>query len=170
MTVPNPTCTNCGANLTTDDLRGNNCAYCGTVLPHRARAAQQVAVVQEMLADRNGNGIPDAFEGLVQNAQNNAVASFSAGAGVHVVSYQSVQQGAPPPMGAPFAAMQAAQMNAAQMQAAQMNAQMNAHAAQQVQAATRSATTGIVVAIVVVVLVLAMLVVAGAVFFLVAAR
>jgi cobalamin biosynthesis Mg chelatase CobN len=166
MTVPNPTCTNCGANLTTDDLRGNNCAYCGTVLPHRARAAQQVAVVQEMLADRNGNGIPDAFEGLVQNAQNNAVASFSAGAGVHVVSYQSVQQGAPPPMGAPFAPMQAAQMQAAQMQAAQMNA----HAARQVQAATRSATTGIVVAIVVVVLVLALFVVAGAAFFLFAAR
>ncbi len=48
--VPNPTCTNCGKNLTTDDLRRTDCAYCGTLLPHHARAAQQVAVVQQMLA------------------------------------------------------------------------------------------------------------------------
>lgn len=66
MNIPNPACTNCGKNLTTDDLRRTSCAYCGTLLPHHARAAQQVAVVQQMLADRNGNGIPDAFEGLVQ--------------------------------------------------------------------------------------------------------
>ncbi len=71
--VPNPTCTNCGKNLTTDDLRRTDCAYCGTLLPHHARAAQQVAVVQQMLADRNGNGIPDAFEGMVQGAQQNAM-------------------------------------------------------------------------------------------------
>ncbi len=72
MTVPTVSCTHCGKNFTTDDLRGTHCRYCGTVLAHHARAAQQVAVVQQMMADRNGNGIPDAYEGLVQNAQANA--------------------------------------------------------------------------------------------------
>lgn len=73
MTVPTVSCTNCGKNFTTDDLRGTSCRFCGTVLAHHARAAQQVAVVNQMLADRNGNGIPDAYEGLVANAQNNAM-------------------------------------------------------------------------------------------------
>ncbi|HVH42604.1 MAG TPA: hypothetical protein VM925_09675 [Labilithrix sp.] len=73
MTVPTVSCTNCGKNFTTDDLRGTNCRYCGTLLAHHARAAQQVAVVNQMLADRNGNGIPDAYEGLVANAQANAL-------------------------------------------------------------------------------------------------
>jgi hypothetical protein len=73
MTVPTVACTNCGKNFTTDDLRGTSCRYCGTVLAHHARAAQQVAVVNQMLADRNGNGIPDAYEGLVANAQANAM-------------------------------------------------------------------------------------------------
>ena len=73
MTVPTVSCTNCGKNFTTDDLRGTNCRYCGTLFTHHARAAQQVAVVNQMLADRNGNGIPDAFEGIVANAQANAM-------------------------------------------------------------------------------------------------
>lgn len=73
MTVPNVACTNCGKNFTTDDLRGTNCRYCGTLLAHHARAAQQVAVVNQMMVDRNGNGIPDAFEGIVANAQSNAM-------------------------------------------------------------------------------------------------
>jgi len=73
MTVPTVSCTNCGKNFTTDDLRGTSCKYCGTVLAHHARAAQQVAVINQMMADRNGNGIPDAFEGLVANAQANAM-------------------------------------------------------------------------------------------------
>jgi hypothetical protein len=73
MTVPSVSCTNCGKNFTTDDLRGTNCRYCGTVLAHHARAAQQVAVINQMMADRNGNGIPDAYEGLVANAQANAM-------------------------------------------------------------------------------------------------
>jgi hypothetical protein len=42
-------------NLTMDDLRGDNCRSCGTVLPHRARAAQQVAVVQQMLGPMAAN-------------------------------------------------------------------------------------------------------------------
>ena len=90
MTVPTVSCTNCGKNFTTDDLRGTSCKYCGTLLAHHARAAQQVAVINQMMADRNGNGIPDAYEGLVANAQANAI-------------HQAFGMGAPPygaPMGA----------------------------------------------------------------------
>lgn len=73
MTVPTVACTNCGKNFTTDDLRGTSCKYCGTLLAHHARAQQQVAVINQMMADRNGNGIPDAYEGIVANAQANAM-------------------------------------------------------------------------------------------------
>ena len=73
MTVPTVSCTNCGKNFTTDDLRGTSCRYCGTLLAHHARAAQQVAVINQMMADRNGNGIPDAYEGVIANAQANAL-------------------------------------------------------------------------------------------------
>jgi len=43
-------CTNCGKNMTTDDLRRTACVHCGQVLAHHARAAQQVAVVNQMFA------------------------------------------------------------------------------------------------------------------------
>jgi hypothetical protein len=95
MTVPTVACTNCGKNFTTDELRATSCRYCGTLLAHHARAAQQVAVVNQMLADRNGNGIPDAYEGLVANAQANAM---NQAFGVHVF-----QAGSPPAGG--FGAM-----------------------------------------------------------------
>lgn len=44
-----PRCSTCGANLSLDDLRGSNCRYCGTALPHQARAAEQAALVNQML-------------------------------------------------------------------------------------------------------------------------
>lgn len=69
-------CTNCGKNMTTDDLRRVNCVYCGTVLAHHQRAAQQVAVINQMMVDSNGNGIPDAFEGIAANASRNAYAQM----------------------------------------------------------------------------------------------
>ena len=58
-------CTHCGANLTADDMRMTNCRFCGTVLAHHARAMEKVAVVQGLLGDANGNGIPDALEGMI---------------------------------------------------------------------------------------------------------
>jgi len=73
MTVPTVACTNCGKPFTTDDLRGTACKFCGTLLAHHARAQQQVAVINQMMVDRNGNGIPDAYEGIVANAQANAL-------------------------------------------------------------------------------------------------
>ena len=110
MTVPTVSCTNCGKNFTTDDLRGTSCRYCGTLLAHHARAAQQVAVVNQMMADRNGNGIPDAFEGIVANAQANAM---NQAFGMRPQPYGQ-PMGAPPmgyhPMG------MGAQMHAANMQ------------------------------------------------------
>jgi hypothetical protein len=44
-----PRCSHCGANLSLDDLRGTNCRYCGTALPHQARAAEHAALVNQML-------------------------------------------------------------------------------------------------------------------------
>jgi hypothetical protein len=73
-------CGHCGANLAPADMSQPACRYCGTVLPHHARAAQQAELVTNLLADKNGNGIPDAFEGLVAGS----VASAS-----HVVTYQA---------------------------------------------------------------------------------
>ena len=46
---PQPRCSSCGASLSLDDLRGTNCRYCGTALPHHARAAEQAALVNLML-------------------------------------------------------------------------------------------------------------------------
>jgi len=106
MTVPTVGCTNCGKSFTTDDLRGTSCRYCGTLLAHHARAAQQVAVIHQMMADRNGNGIPDAYEGLVANAQANAL-NQAFGIGPH-------PYGPPPPMMAPVAQVHPADMQVAQ--------------------------------------------------------
>ena len=106
--VPSVNCTHCGKNLTTDDLRRVDCKHCGTVLPHHARAQQQIAVVQGMLADRNGNGIPDAYEPLVMNAQANAMNQVF---GMSAPTYQAPMMGAPM-MGNPYAQVHVAQANA----------------------------------------------------------
>lgn len=99
MTVPTVSCTHCGKNFTTDDLRGTNCRYCGTLLAHHARAAQQVAVINQMLADRNGNGIPDAYEGLVANAQANALhQAFGMGPSPYGQPMGAVPMAPPQPM------------------------------------------------------------------------
>ena len=52
--VHSPQCPHCGRNLSTDDLRGQNCPSCGTALPHHARAAQQVALVNQIMAQHTG--------------------------------------------------------------------------------------------------------------------
>jgi len=139
--VPSVNCTHCGKNLTTDDLRRVDCRHCGTVLPHHARAQQQIAVVQGMLADRNGNGIPDAYEPLVMNAQANAMNQVFGG------GYAAPMMGAPPPMmGAPHLA----------------NPYAAAHVAQANAMNQAGKTIGITMIIVVVGILLATLVVVGA--------
>ena len=106
MTVPTVRCTNCGRTFTTDDLRGKSCRCSGTLLAHHARAAQQVAVIHSTTADRNGNGIPDAYEGLVADAQANAL---NQAFGIGPRPY-----GPPHPMMAPVAQVHAADMQVAQ--------------------------------------------------------
>jgi len=97
--VPVTTCSHCGSNLSAADLMGTSCRYCGTALPHQVRAAQQVAVVNQMLADRNGDGIPDAFQHLVQ-----PYPGAPPGAGPYGAPPGAGPYGAPPgagPYGAP---------------------------------------------------------------------
>ena len=66
------------------DMAKPSCTYCKTVLPHHARAAQQVAVINQMMVDRNGNGIPDAFEGLLANAPQGQVHLIGTNAPMHM--------------------------------------------------------------------------------------
>src|SRR6185436_15478671 len=49
MYKPVQQCTNCGAGLSLDDLRKQNCTYCGVVYPHHAQAAQHAAVVGQVM-------------------------------------------------------------------------------------------------------------------------
>ena len=44
-----------GRHLTLDDLRGTDCPYCHTALPHHAQAAQHAALVNQMLAQQGVN-------------------------------------------------------------------------------------------------------------------
>ncbi len=48
-TAPQPTCPRCGAGLSLDDLRGQNCRFCGAALPHQQRAAEHAALVNQVL-------------------------------------------------------------------------------------------------------------------------
>jgi hypothetical protein len=72
-------CAQCGAGLTAADLTRSACAHCGTALPHHVLAAQKAALVREILADRNGDGVPDVFQGM------GATAGTPASSGVTVV-------------------------------------------------------------------------------------
>jgi len=42
-------CTNCGAGLTLDDMRGTQCPYCQVVYPHHAQAAQHAEMAGMMM-------------------------------------------------------------------------------------------------------------------------
>jgi hypothetical protein len=42
-------CTNCGANLTLDDMRKTECPYCNVVYPHQSMAAQHAQVAGQMM-------------------------------------------------------------------------------------------------------------------------
>jgi len=161
-------CTNCGKNMTTDDLRRTSCVHCGQVLAHHARAAQQVAVINQMMADRNGNGIPDAFEGLAANATANAYGQMGQNLGIGAAGGMAVGQalggpyGAPGAPGMPGSVYSAQQVHvgpggvyASHVHVAQMNAM------HQTNQAVRTAATSMVVVFVVIGVVAALLVVAG---------
>ncbi len=106
-------CPTCGATLTPMDMAKPACTYCGTALPHHARAAQQVAVVNQMMADRGVTGMPRAFEGLLANAPHGQPHLI----GVHVPPGAQVAQvtpfGAPPGVPAVYAQLHQQSMQAA---------------------------------------------------------
>jgi hypothetical protein len=56
MTSPLYTCQGCGAQLSLAQLRGTDCPYCRAAFPHHARAVEQAAVVQQVMAQ--GFGLP----------------------------------------------------------------------------------------------------------------
>lgn len=47
-------CEHCGAQLSLEDMTRPNCPYCRNVLKHHARAAEQAALVNQMLDQRLG--------------------------------------------------------------------------------------------------------------------
>ena len=83
MYKPVQTCTHCGANLTLDDMRGNECPYCKTVYPHKSMAAQHAAVMNAQMGQ---------LIGQQQQVQNQWRGAFGVG---------PQPPGAPPPYGAP---------------------------------------------------------------------
>lgn len=96
------------------DMAKPGCIYCGTALPHHARAAQQVAVVNQMMADRGASGMPRAFEGLLANAPHGQPHLI----GVHVpqaapFGAQVTPFGAPPGVPAVYAQLHQQGMQAA---------------------------------------------------------
>ncbi|MCA9584807.1 MAG: hypothetical protein KC657_05565 [Myxococcales bacterium] len=44
-------CTNCGANLTLDDMRKTDCPYCKTVYPHHSQAAQHAQMANQVMGN-----------------------------------------------------------------------------------------------------------------------
>jgi hypothetical protein len=61
----NTSCPNCGATFSPEEFNLPSCKYCGKVLPNYAAAAQKVAVVQALMHDSTGSGVPDGLKGMV---------------------------------------------------------------------------------------------------------
>lgn len=49
MYKPVQTCTNCGAGLTLDDMRRDDCPYCEVIYPHKSQAAQHAQMANQMM-------------------------------------------------------------------------------------------------------------------------
>ncbi len=56
-------CPHCGAGLSTEQLRDQDCPYCETALPHSVRAVESAQAVRELLLDGDGDGVPDVLQG-----------------------------------------------------------------------------------------------------------
>lgn len=109
-------CTKCGANLTGEDLQRTDCKFCGTVLPHHARAAEKAETVKRLLEDADGDGIPDALQGVVGKGGSAQVFVVGQSAQVHVQHHSTAHVGPPkgwPPPSAPAAMPQPSQQDVA---------------------------------------------------------
>ena len=49
MYKPVQSCTNCGAGLTLDDMRRDDCPYCEVIYPHKSQAAQHAQMANQMM-------------------------------------------------------------------------------------------------------------------------
>lgn len=63
MSSPLYTCQGCGAQLSLAQLRGTDCPYCRAAFPHHARAVEQAALVQQVMAQ--SFGLPPAAVGAL---------------------------------------------------------------------------------------------------------
>ncbi|MEM9071362.1 MAG: PQQ-binding-like beta-propeller repeat protein [Myxococcota bacterium] len=54
-------CPTCSAVLTTDELRKDDCPYCGAALPHSVEAVSKAKIVREVMRDfdKDGDGVPE---------------------------------------------------------------------------------------------------------------
>jgi hypothetical protein len=66
-------CTQCGAAATPEAVAAGHCSFCGTSFPHAVRAAEKARAVESLLADHDGDGVPDALA-LLQDAQREIAA------------------------------------------------------------------------------------------------
>lgn len=57
-------CQQCGAAPDLDAVQKGQCRYCGVALPHAVKAAAKAQLLQQLLTDEDGDGIPDALEAL----------------------------------------------------------------------------------------------------------
>lgn len=106
MYKPVQNCTNCGATLTLDDMRGDECPYCKTVYPHKSMAAQHQQVINQQM------GQLMAQQHAVQNQWRGAF-------GVGPQPPGGMPGGAPPGMGGPPGAYDPNAMMQYHMQQAQ---------------------------------------------------
>lgn len=58
-------CAHCGASLSLEQLRGQNCPFCGTVFPHHGRAVEQAALVNQVMASQ----VQQAHQMMASHAQ-----------------------------------------------------------------------------------------------------
>jgi hypothetical protein len=78
-------CENCGAQLSLQDMANPNCPYCKNVLKHHARAAEQAALVNQVLRDQIGAQYPGMPPGQIPQI------GYQMGAGLNP-GFQQFQQ------------------------------------------------------------------------------